>query len=120
MNATPDTVQTLAIVSPFVKGVTHITGLSHLKVKETDRIEAPRNELIKMGIRVESTDDSLTIYGGNPHGARIDTYGDHRMAMAFAVAGTKIQGIEIQNPEVVNKSFPEFWEKLKEIGINIL
>ena len=67
-----------------------------------------------MGITTEDTNDTLTIYGGNPHEAVIDTYNDHRMAMAFAVAGTKLPGIKICNPEVVNKTFPTFWDKLGE------
>lgn len=119
MNSNPDTVQTLAVVSAFAAGETFITGVSHLKVKETDRIAATKTELEKMGVKVKADTDSLVITGDNPHGAAIDTYGDHRMAMAFAVAGTKIPGIIINNPDVVSKSFPGFWEKLEEIGINL-
>lgn len=118
MNANPDTVQTLAVIAAYAKGTTHITGIHHLKIKETDRIEAPRKELEKMGVEVKATDDSMTITGGNPKSAEIDTYGDHRMAMAFAVAGTRTNGIAIKNPGVVSKSFPNFWETLKNIGIN--
>lgn len=118
MNANPDTVQTLAVVAAFAKRTTHITGIHHLKIKETDRIEAPRKELEKMGVDVKTTDDSMTIVGGNPHGADIDTYGDHRMAMAFAVAGTKTPSIIINNPKVVSKSFPTFWDVLQSIGIH--
>ena len=73
-----------------------------------------------MGIKTESTYDSLTIYGGNPNAAVIDTYGDHRMAMAFAIAGAKLEGMKINDPDVVNKTFPEFWDKLEEIGMEIL
>ena len=119
MNDTPDSVLTLAVVAAFAKGTTHITGLSHLKVKETDRIEAPKKELEKMGIEVSATNDSLTITGGAPHGAEIETHDDHRVAMAFAVAGSKIAGIEIKNPDVVNKSFPEFWKTVEKLGIGI-
>lgn len=119
MSDNPDVVQTLAVVAAFAKGTTHINGISHLRVKETDRIEAPKKELIKMGVRIEATENSLTIEGGNPHGAAIETYGDHRMAMAFAVAGSKIDGIEINSPEVINKSFREFWKELNKLGISI-
>jgi 3-phosphoshikimate 1-carboxyvinyltransferase len=120
MNHTPDTVPTLAVVSAFAKGKTKITGLLHLKIKESDRLTAPKNELQKMGITGETTEDSLTIIGGQPKSAAIETYGDHRIAMAFAIAGTKIpDGITIKNPDVVNKSFPNFWEKLEEIGVKI-
>lgn len=115
MNDVPDVVPTLAVVAAFANGKTTITGLGHLKVKESDRIEAPKHELTKMGVTVDATENSLTISGSKPHGAIIETYGDHRIAMAFAVAGTKIDGIAIENPEVVNKSFPSFWEKLQEL-----
>ncbi len=117
MNANPDTVQTLAVIAAYAQGKTHISSIHHLKVKETDRIEAPRKELEKMGITINTTDDSMTIIGGTIHGAEIETYGDHRMAMAFAVAGAKTAGIIIKNPAVVSKSFPTFWEVLKTIGI---
>lgn len=119
MNANPDTVQTLAVVAAYAKGTTHIKGIHHLKIKETDRIEAPKKELMKMGIDVQTTDDSMTITGGNPHGAEIETYGDHRMAMAFAVAGIKTEGIIINNPDVVNKSFPTFWKILESLKIQL-
>lgn len=111
MNTMPDTAQTLAVVAAFAEGKTKITGLSTLKVKETDRLTALKNELGKMKIRSEITKDSITVFGGNPQKAVIETYGDHRMAMAFAVAKSKIPELKIKNPEVVKKSFPDFWEK---------
>lgn len=120
MNSNPDIAQTLTIVAAFSKGKTLITGLNNLKFKETDRIEAPKKELIKMGIKVASNLNSLQIIGGKPHGALIDTHGDHRMAMSFAVAGAKIDGVKINNPMVVNKSFPGFWEKIESLGVGIV
>jgi 3-phosphoshikimate 1-carboxyvinyltransferase len=120
MEQCPDQAQTLAVLAAFANGVTKMTGVRSLRVKETERVKATQNELHKMGIKTESPDeDTLIIYGGNPQPAAIDTYGDHRMAMAFAVAGTKMEGIKINNPEVVNKTFPNFWEKLKELGVQI-
>jgi 3-phosphoshikimate 1-carboxyvinyltransferase len=118
MENCPDQAQTLAVLLAFAKGKSKITGIRSLRVKETERILALQNELLKMGIKTESTHDSLTIYGGSPKPAEIDTYNDHRMAMSFAVAGTILAGMVINNPEVVTKTFPEFWEKLKSIGIN--
>lgn len=115
MNLMPDTAQTLAVVAAFAKGKTKITGLSTLKIKETDRLLALKNELRKMQIKSEITGDSITVTGGNPQKAVIETYEDHRMTMAFAVAKAKIPGLIIKNPEVVKKSFPEFWEKFKQI-----
>ena len=90
MEDCPDQVQTMAVLAAFAKGVTKISGVRSLRLKETERVEALKNELAKMGIKTEDTHDTLTIYGGDPHAAIIDTYGDHRMAMAFAVAGTKL------------------------------
>lgn len=116
----PDQVQTLAILAAFANGETIIDGVKSLRIKETERIKALENELSKMGIKTKSTNDRLIIYGGQPKAAVIETYGDHRMAMSFAVAGTKLDGIIIKNPEVVSKTFPEFWEKLKSIGVKLI
>ncbi len=115
MEDCPDQVQTMAVLAVFAKGITKISGVRSLRVKETERVQALKNELAKMGIKTEDTHDTLTIYGGNPHPATIDTYGDHRMAMAFAVAGTKLSGMKISNPQVVNKTFPGFWNKLRSL-----
>lgn len=111
----PDTAQTLAVVAAFAKGKTKIIGLSTLKIKETNRLQALKRELEKMKVKSEITDDSIIIIGGKPQKAAIETYGDHRMAMAFSVAKLKIPELAIKNPEVVKKSFPEFWEKFKKI-----
>lgn len=115
MSLMPDTAQSLAVAAAFARGITKITGLSTLRIKETDRLKALQTELAKMGIETKIDKDSIVIKGGEPKGAVIQTYNDHRMAMAFAVAGTKIPGVKINNPEVVTKSFPEFWEKLKNL-----
>jgi 3-phosphoshikimate 1-carboxyvinyltransferase len=115
MEGCPDQVQTMAVLAAFAKGTSIIFGVRSLRVKETERVQALKNELAKMGIATEDTHDTLTIHGGNPREATIETYGDHRMAMAFAVAGTKLPGINILNKEVVNKTFPTFWEKLRSL-----
>ena len=117
MRSMPDTAQTLAVVAAFAHGSTRINGLSTLKVKETDRIEALKTELLKMGIQCDTTANSIIIHGGLPHGARIQTYKDHRMALAFSVAGAAISGVQIEEPEVVCKSFPDYWEKMKALGV---
>lgn len=117
MSDCPDQVQTVSALAAVAPGKTHITGVSSLRVKETERVAALERELAKMAIRTESTLDSITIYGGNPKPAVIDTYWDHRMAMAFAVLGTKLPGMQIRNPEVVSKTFPDFWDKLNAIGV---
>ncbi|MFH0772975.1 MAG: 3-phosphoshikimate 1-carboxyvinyltransferase [bacterium] len=117
MSMMPDTAQTLAVVAAFAQGSTRIDGLSTLRVKETDRIDALKKELSKMGIVCDTTQNSITIHGGVPHGAKIHTYKDHRMALAFSVAGAVINGVQIEEPSVVHKSFPDFWEKIETLGI---
>jgi shikimate kinase len=116
MQDCPDQAQTLAVLAAFADGKTTIKGVQSLRVKETERVIAIETELRKMGIRTESTENTLIIHGGSPKPARIDTYGDHRMAMSFAVAATKIEGLEINDPDVVSKTFPRFWKSLALIG----
>jgi 3-phosphoshikimate 1-carboxyvinyltransferase len=108
--AMPDLVPTLAVVAAFAQGDTVITGVAHLRHKESDRLAAVAAELGKMGIAVRETAAGLVISGGRPRGAAIDTYQDHRLAMSFAVAGLKAPGTVIRNPAVVAKSFPDFWD----------
>jgi 3-phosphoshikimate 1-carboxyvinyltransferase len=110
MGDMPDLVPTLAVVAAFAKGDTQIRNVAHLKAKESDRLAAVINELNKMGISAVSYENDLIITGGKPHGAEIDTYNDHRIAMSFAVAGLVVPGIMIQNEMCVEKSFPNFWE----------
>lgn len=106
----PDMVPTLAVVAAFAKGTTLIKNVAHLKAKESDRLGSVVNELLKMGIKASCNDTGMIIEGGNPRGAEIDTYGDHRIAMSFALAGLKIPGIVIRDEKCVEKSFPNFWE----------
>lgn len=115
----PDQAQALAVLAAFADGVTRIEGLQSLRVKETDRIAAVETELRKMGIQVESEMDALVIHGGNPTPALIATYGDHRMAMAFAVAGSMLEGLTLTDPSVVNKTYPEFWQDLAALGVGV-
>ncbi len=110
MSRMPDLVPTLAVVAAFAQGRTTIRNVAHLKAKESDRLAAVTTELKKMGIEAKSDDDSLIIAGGHAHGAAIDTYDDHRIAMSFAVAGLKIPGVKIHNERCVAKSFPDFWK----------
>lgn len=117
MNKMPDTVQTLAVVAGFAEGETFIKNVSNLRIKETDRLKALAAELAKTGISVREMENGLVIKGGFHKGAEIDTSDDHRMAMSFALMGLRIPGIKIKNPLCVSKSFPEFWEKLKGIGV---
>src|SRR3989344_3281837 len=116
MEDCPDQAQTLSVLAAFANGTTTIKGVQSLRVKETERVSALETELGKMGIHAESTQDTLIVHGGNPKPAKIDTYGDHRMAMAFAVAAAKLPGMEIMEPDVVTKTFPRFWKSLALAG----
>ncbi len=120
MSLMPDTAQTLAVVAAAADGISRLSGLGTLRVKETDRIAALCRELAKLGTPArEGPADSIEICGGAPLGARIQTYDDHRMAMAFAVMGARVQGIVIEDPRVVGKSLPQFWEMLRGLGVGI-
>lgn len=112
MSDMPDIVPTLAVVAAFAKGTTKINNVAHLKAKESDRITATVTELNKIGINARALEDGMIIEGGNPHGAVIDTYDDHRMAMGFSLVGLNVPGIYIKEETCVQKSFPNYWEVL--------
>ncbi len=116
----PDLAQTLVVTCAMLRQPFHFTGLQTLKIKETDRITALRTELQKMGILVGEARDSelfCSDFGATalPSNAfvSIDTYDDHRMAMAFAPCTLRYPALRINHPEVVSKSYPSFWEHLK-------
>jgi len=115
MGDMPDVVPTLAVVASRAKGRTTIKNIAHLRIKECDRLHVMAVELAKMGARVQELEDSLIIEGKDPdapmHGAAINTYNDHRIAMSFAVAGLAVPGVKILGEECVAKSFPDFWER---------
>jgi 3-phosphoshikimate 1-carboxyvinyltransferase len=114
----PDTAQTLAVVCLFATGPSTIRGLHTLRVKETDRIAALSNELKKLGAAIDVDGDTVTITppaSGRLRPAAIDTYDDHRMAMSFAIAGTRARGVTIRNVECVSKTYPRFFQDLKTI-----
>ncbi len=110
MSDIPDVVPTLAVIAAFAQGKTVITNIAHLREKECDRIDAVVSQLNKMGIKAEQGETWLSVEGGWPTGAFIETFNDHRIAMAFAVAGLIVPGVTIENPGCVAKSFPTFWE----------
>ena len=120
LNCAPDIAQTI-VVTAFGLGIScELTGLQTLKIKETDRLEALQNELLKLGASISITDDSLQIEPTNSINSNqnIATYNDHRMAMAFAPLALKTN-INIENAEVVSKSYPNFWSDLKKVGFEI-
>ena len=119
----PDLVQTFVVCCALLNVPFHFTGLSTLKIKETDRIEALKREMLKLGYVIRDANDSELSWDGercNPNIAvGIDTYEDHRMALAFAPAALRIRDLPINNPQVVTKSYPKFWEDLKQSGFQI-
>jgi 3-phosphoshikimate 1-carboxyvinyltransferase len=121
LNNTPDIAQTIVVTCLGLGIGCHLTGLHTLKIKETDRLEALRIELTKLGADISVTNDSLTLVATKniKHDVNIATYNDHRMAMAFAPLGLKVP-IIIDNAEVVSKSYPDFWSDLKSLGFIVV
>ena len=111
----PDMVPTLAVLAACRPGRTIIKNVAHLRIKESNRLEALVRELTRTGIKAQETEDGLIIDGGKVHGAEIETYNDHRIAMSFAVLGLYVPGIKIKEPDCVQKSFPGFWEEMKKL-----
>ena len=111
-----DELPILAILASFAEGTTVISDAAELRVKESDRIAVMTENLLKMGAACEPLEDGMIIHGGAPlHGAVIDPHKDHRIAMSFAVAGLMCGGLEIQDPECVSISYPEFFRDLNSL-----
>jgi 5-enolpyruvylshikimate-3-phosphate synthase len=110
-----DSIMTACVLAPFAANAIQFTDLGRLRVQECERVVALRTELVKCGAKVVEAGDTLTVYPAKPeelHGAEIETYNDHRMAMCFAILGLKVPGIRIKNPACVKKTFPNFFQKL--------
>ncbi len=130
MGDCPDVAPTLAVVAAFARGTTRMVNVAHLRAKECDRIDVVVSQLRRMGVQADQGPDWLSVTGGGSgsgagckdsgqngsgpgssiHGASIDTFNDHRIAMAFSIAGLMVDGIVIENESCVGKSFPTFWE----------
>ena len=123
MGKMPDIVQTLAVLACFAKGTSRFNNIAHLKLKESDRIVDTATELQKCGVTVTYGDDWLEISGLDDlqqlKPSYIDTHHDHRMAMSLAQLGWLKNGFSVDVPEVVNKSFPGFWELMRQLGLNL-
>jgi 3-phosphoshikimate 1-carboxyvinyltransferase len=121
----PDVVPTLAVAGLFARGRTRLRGVAHLRHKESDRIAALASELGKLGATVRQLKDGLEVegtLGPDPsllRGAEIDTWGDHRIAMALATAGLVLLGLRLANPQVVGKSYPGFFQALASLGAGV-
>jgi 3-phosphoshikimate 1-carboxyvinyltransferase len=115
MNEISDTMITLSTIAPFADGLTTITNIAHTRHQETDRIAAVANELSRLGVWVDERPDGLTITPGPVKPGLVRTYGDHRIAMAFALVGLVVPGIRIQDPSCVTKTLPEYFDLLRSL-----
>lgn len=115
MNAFSDTMMTLAAIAPFAHGPTTIRNVGHTRLQETDRLSAVATELHRLGPTTQQTPTSIRIIPEKVRPAAVETYGDHRMAMAFAVTGLVASGIRIRDPGCVTKTFPEFFGRLEAL-----
>ncbi len=113
MRDIPDAALTLAAVAPFAESPTRIRGIASARVKESDRVHAACVELARLGVQVEEHADGMTIHPCKKfQPARIQTYNDHRVAMAFSLVGLRVDGVTIENPSCVSKTFPDFFDVL--------
>ena len=110
-----DLVPTLAVVAPFAHTPTTVRGVGFIRGKESDRLGDLCRELRTAGVDATETDDGLHVRPGVPHAARLGTHHDHRLAMAFGLLGLVVDGIDIEDPAVVSKSWPGFWDVLEDL-----
>lgn len=115
MSAFSDQALTLAAIAPYLSRPTTIKGVAHIRGQECDRIKAMVLNLLALGVRVEEHDDGVTIYPSKPVGCPLESYGDHRVAMAFAVTGLRCGGITIKNAEVCGKTFVNYFDVLDKL-----
>ncbi len=110
LGATPDQTMTLAALAPYALSPTVIRNIGLIRFHESNRIAAIINELKRVGVQAEEIEDGIVIHPGKPHSAEIETYNDHRMAMAFALMGLRTPGIKIKNPGCTGKTFEDYFE----------
>lgn len=110
-----DQTMTLAALAPFAKSTVRIENIGHIRLQESDRIHAVATELTRLGIKCEEEASAITIYPGMPKAGIVQTYDDHRIAMAFALIGLKVEGIEIENPMCCKKTFEEYFDVLEKL-----
>jgi 3-phosphoshikimate 1-carboxyvinyltransferase len=111
-----DLLPTVAVIAAVAEGETVLRGIDRARLKESDRVASLRQELTKMGIRVIEESDTLRIIGTKPRGAIIDSHGDHRIAMSFALLGAVVGDMVIEDAACVEKTYPEFWEVFQDLG----
>ncbi|MCR5624677.1 MAG: 3-phosphoshikimate 1-carboxyvinyltransferase, partial [Lachnospiraceae bacterium] len=113
-----DQALTLAAIAPFCDSPVEITGIGHIRKQESDRISVIKNELEKIGIKVEEGETSVKIYPGNITGGVVNTYNDHRVAMSFTLTGLRTGNITIENPLCCKKTFENYFEIIKNIKLS--
>jgi 3-phosphoshikimate 1-carboxyvinyltransferase len=113
LNAISDTAPTLAAIAPFASAPVHIRNVAHLRWQESDRLRAVAAELTRLGVRVEERADGLSVWPSAIVPAVVQTYDDHRIAMAFALIGLKVAGMRIADPDCVAKTFPDYFARLE-------
>ena len=120
LNNTPDALPSLAVVGAFAEGETRLVNVPQARLKEVDRIAAMRGELAKLGVQAEEMEDGLIVTGGRPEGATVSSHGDHRIAMALAVAGLGAEATTVlDGAEAIDVTFPEFVELMLKLGAKI-
>lgn len=115
MNDFSDQTMTLAVLAPFCENKVRIEGIGHIRLQESDRLHGIATELTKLGISCEEEETAITIYPGEPHAGIVDTYEDHRMAMAFSLIGLRTEGVVIDNPNCCRKTFEEYFQVLSSL-----
>jgi 3-phosphoshikimate 1-carboxyvinyltransferase len=119
LNECIDLLPTVAVLAALADGESQLSGIKRARLKESDRVQAVKEELEKCGIGVEVEEDKMTIRGGEIKPAVIDSHNDHRIAMAFSLLGAAAGNISIQGAECVSKTFPEYWSTLRSLGVQI-
>lgn len=118
MRDIPDTAQTLAAIAPFADSPTRIRGIASARVKETDRVSATCTELKRLGVQADEHEDGMTIHPCSTFKpANVQTYNDHRMAMSFSLIGLRFDGVTVENPSCVSKTFPDFFDVLAQLQV---
>jgi 3-phosphoshikimate 1-carboxyvinyltransferase len=118
MSDMSDTAPTIAALAPFARGPVRVRNVGHLRIQESDRIAAVTCELRKIGASVREHDDGWEIEPSALHGGEVETYKDHRIAMAFSLIGLRVPGIVVLDPGCVGKTFPDFFETLERLRVS--
>ncbi len=114
-----DLLPTMAVLAAMAEGASKFTGIARARLKESNRVEAVKKGLSQMRIGVEEYEDSLIIWGGSPGGAEIDSFNDHRIAMAFTIAAACVGETVITDAECVSKTYPQFWRAVSSLGVRV-